>query len=214
MRRYLGIGVAWVSATALSVVIAAAAVAGIRDRVVETPVAIGLPTTTIATSAPAVSSTVPTTPSPDATTSTTDAPATTAPASTSTTAPPAASETTTTEAPTATTTTTTTEPPVSTTTTTSPPTTTTTTLPVSYQTYDLIGGTVVLAVGNGVVNLAGATPRPGYTAELKHTGPEEVEIKFVGNDHKSRLDAKFKDGELDVKIKEESDDDDDDDEGS
>lgn len=213
MRRYLGIGVAWVSATALSVVIAAAAVAGIRDRVVETPVAIGLPTTTIATSAPAVSSTVPATPSPDATTSTTDAPATTAPASTSTTAPPAASETTTTEAPTATTTTTTTEPPVSTTTTTSPP-TTTTTLPVSYQTYDLIGGTVVLAVGNGVVNLAGATPRPGYTAELKHTGPEEVEIKFVGNDHKSRLDAKFKGGELDVKIKEESDDDDDDDEGS
>ena len=70
MRKYIGLGAAWIVATALSVLIASAAVAGIRDRVVDAPVAIGPPTTST-TVAPS-----------DATTSAAlEVPATTPPAS-------------------------------------------------------------------------------------------------------------------------------------
>ena len=67
----------------------------------------------------------------------------------------------------------------------------------------------MLAIGNGEVNLAGATPRPGFTADYEHTGPDEVEIKFVSSDHKSKLEANFEGGELRVDIEEEDHGDDD-----
>ncbi|MEA2002845.1 MAG: hypothetical protein U9N84_13305 [Actinomycetota bacterium] len=203
MRRYLSIGAAWLGATVISVVIASAAVAGIRDRVVDAPVAIGLPTTTTTLAADPG----PTTSSP-VTKSIVEASSTTAEVATTTeaTLPPESTTTSTTTTTTAAPPTTT-EPPVATTTTTAPPTTTTT--PVSYATYDLIGGTVILAAGDGEVNLVSATPRSGFRVDLEHTGPEEVEIKFESNDHTSKLDAKWEDGELRVKIKEEDSDDDD-----
>lgn len=202
MRRYLKVGIAWLGATAVSVLIASAAVAGIRDRVVETPVAIGLPTSTTAdTSAAARGDQVPATTAP-ATTTTTSTTVTTAPPTTVTT----------TEAPTSTTSgdagsptttappTTTTAPPT-TTTTTAPPTTTTS--PIEYSTHDLVGGTVVLAFGNGQVNLVSATPRPGFSYDPEHTGPDEVEVKFVSSDHKSKLEAHVDNGELRVETEEE-----------
>ena len=123
-----------------------------------------------------------------------------------------------TEAPTITSTTTT-EAPVTTTvvetsvaTTTAPPAITTTTAPLQttttvavlkYQTFDLVGGSVTLSVGDGEVNLVSATPRPGFSAEYEHTGPSEVEIKFESNDHKSKLEAKIENGELKVDTEEE-----------
>ena len=200
MNRQLRVGLAWLGATALSVLLASAAVAGIRDRVVETPVALGLPATT--------STTVPL----DSVTSTTltDAPTTTVPASatsttTSTTAPPPVTVTTVVDS----TVTTTTAPPAATTTTTTAPPQTTTTVAVTHKTYDMVGGTVILAIGNGEVSLVSATPRPGFSADYEHTGPVEVEIKFESGDHKSKLEAHWESGELKVDIDEESDDDDD-----
>ncbi len=202
MKRYMSIGAAWLGATALSVLIASAAVAGIRDRVVEAPVAIGIPTTT--TTLPADAG--PTTLAP-VTTTIVEASPTTAGVATTTEAtlpPESATTTTTTKAPP-----TTTEPPAAATTTTAPPTTTTTA--VSYVTYDLEGGTVVLAVGDGEVSLISATPRSGFRVDLEHSGPTKVEVKFESNDHTSKLTSKWDDGELQVKIKEEGSDDDDDD---
>lgn len=197
MKRYMGIGMAWLAATALSVMIASAAVAGIRDRVVETPVAIGLPTTT-STTAPPDTVTSP---------STSEGPTTTFPpttsATTSTAEPPPVTVTTVVDS----SVTTTTAPPV-TTTTTAPP-QTTTTIAVAHKTYTMIGGTVVLAIGNGEVTLVSATPHPGFSADYEHTGPVEVEIKFVSGDHKSKLEAHWEGGELKVDVEEESNDGDD-----
>lgn len=193
----MGIGFAWLGATAVSVVIAAAAVAGIRDRVVETPVAIGLPSTT-STTMPFetdTSSTTGETPVPTSATS-----STTTTTTTSTTEAPAVTTTTVVES------SSTTAPPTTTTTTTTAPpstTTTTTTAAVTNQTYDLIGGTVTLTVGNGEVNLVSAVPRPGFDTDYEHTGPKEVEIKFESNDHKSKLEAQWENGELKVEIEEE-----------
>lgn len=202
MRRYLGIGAAWLGATAISVLIASAAVAGIRDRVVETPVAIGLPTTTTTSSTVAGETTVATVPETTAVATTV-----TTLETTTTTEPPSETATTTTTTAPAEPTPTTTAPPT-TTTTTAPPTTTTS--PVAYSTHDLIGGTVVLAFDGGQVNLVSATPRAGFSVDPEHTGPDEVEVKFVGNDHKSKLEARVEDGELRVDIDEERDDGDDD----
>ena len=201
MRRYLGLGLAWLGATAVSVLIASAAVAGIRDRVVETPVAIGLPTSTTTT---VVSGNSALDPAPVAnvpeTSTATPSPTTTAapPASTTTTTVLVADET-------VPATTTTTAPPPTTTTT--PP---TTTVPIAYPTYDLVGGTVVLSIGDGEVNLVSATPRPGFSVDYEHTGPEEVEVRFVSSDHKSKLEADVENGELRVDIDEEPHDEDDD----
>lgn len=202
MRRYLGVGLAWLGATAVSVLIASAAVAGIRDRVVEAPVAIGLPTSTTTTPT-AVGDTTATVAVEMPAASTTIA----VPETTTTTVPTReATTTTTTKAPTESTPTTTAAP--STTTTTAPPATTTS--PVAYSTHDLIGGTVVLAFGDGQVNLVSATPRAGFSVDPEHTGPKEVEVKFVGNDHKSKLEADVDGGELRVDIEEEPHDEDDD----
>lgn len=68
----------------------------------------------------------------------------------------------------------------------------------------------MLAFGNGQVNLVSATPRPGFSADLEHTGPTEVEVKFESNDHKSKLEARIDDGELKVDTEEEPRDHDDD----
>ena len=202
MRRYLGVGLAWLGATVISVLIASAAVAGIRDRVVEAPVAIGLPTSTttsptlvgdtpatIAVEMPVASTTITI---PETTTTTVAAPETTT--TTTTTAPPESTPTTTA--------------PPSTTTTTAPP--TTTTRPVVYSTHDLIGGTVVLAFGDGQVNLVSAIPRAGFSVDPEHTGPKEVEVEFVSNDHKSKLEAHVESGELRLDTEEEPHDGDDD----
>jgi hypothetical protein len=193
MKRYLGIGVAWLAATVLSVVIASAAVAGIRDRVVETPVAIGAPTTS--TTVPLITDV--TTPVADPTTTsfaptTSQAPATTeAPPATSTTV--VDSDATTTTAPPATTTTTTT---------TAPP-QTTTTVATTNQTYSLTGGTVTLSVGNGEVWVVSAVANAGFDTDIEKAGPDEVEVKFESNNHKSELSAKFENGELRVEKEEE-----------
>ena len=192
MRRYLGIGVAWLGATALSVLIASAAVAGIRDRVVDKPVAAGLPTTTTTVSPVEATSA---TPSPDATTTTLSPTPTTTVVTSTTVAPTDSTETT---APPATTTT---SPP---TTTTAPPATTTTAAPVEYQSYDLDGGTVILGVSNGELILGPVTPRAGFSVRYEEIGPHEIEVEFVSNDHKSKLEAKLEHGELKVKKEEES----------
>lgn len=192
MRRYLGVGVAWLGATIVSVAIASAAVAGVRDRVVETPVAMGAPTTTT-TVASATTSTFAATTTTSTTTSTTEPPATTS--TTSTTVADVEQTTSTTAAP-------------ETTTTTSTTTTTTVAPSPSYETYSLVGGTVTLAWGDGVVSVAAVDPNLGYRAETEQEGPAEVKVEFESNDHKSVLRAYFDDGEPKVTKNEEGDDDD------
>jgi len=196
MRKYIGLGAAWLLATGLSVVIASAAVAGIRDRVVETPVAIGPPTTSTAL-APASPTTTTDLVVPSTVLASTDTPpTTTVPPVTTTAASPAA--TTTTESPPATNTTTTTVP------------VTTTTVALSYETYTLIGGTVTLSFGNGEVRVVSVAPSAGFDADIEKSGPIEVEVDFESNDHKSELSAKIENGELRVETEEEPGDGDDD----
>ena len=67
----------------------------------------------------------------------------------------------------------------------------------------MIGGSVTLSVGDGVVSIASLAPAAGFRAEIEKDGPKEVEVEFVSNDHKSELSAKFEGGELKVEKEEE-----------
>jgi hypothetical protein len=194
MKRKAGQALAWLAATAASILLATSAVSSVRDEVTTRPSPLRVPVATIAAAA-------------GVTTSTT-APAVTDPESTP---PPVVSTTGTSAAPGSTTTTaapsTTTapRPPATTSTTTS--TTTTTAAPDDdyFESYQLIGGWVRLRVAGDKVFLAGTVPSPGFTLEIEEDGPEQVKVEFSSNDHESSLKAEFSDGELEVETSEEDD---------
>lgn len=120
---------------------------------------------------------------------------------------PGPSPTGTTVPPTTTTPPTTTSVPPATTTTTVPPTTTT---PPESRRYDLIGGSVVALIGDGTVSLQSAVPAPGFSVEAKATGPDEVEVEFRSDEHRSKFKADWEDGELRIDIDEKNEGEDDD----
>ena len=201
----------WLAVTVTAVLIASAAVSSVRDQVTDTPTAM-LPPTTIAISSteqlvvdPVESASIAPALIDDSIVSTTSTSTTTttAPSETSTTVP------------------TTTAPPTSdpesepvdeapATTTTSAPTTTTTSVPsTEIRSYELVGGSVSVEIGDGTVRLAGASPKPGFTMEVENPGPEKVEVEFHNDDHESDFSAKFEDGRLVPSISESDDESDD-----
>ena len=199
MPRRIGFIAAWVMVTLVAVAIAAQAVGSVRDQVTNRPSPIvdvsALATTTTAAIEPTTTTPVPTT-------------------STTTTRPPETTTTTSTTVVEGTTTTTTTtaapEPTTTTTTTTAPPPTTTTTAPpdMTTQTYEMVGGWVRIRSGAGEVFLDGAGANAGFTMDVEDNGPDEVEVEFRSESHRSKFSAEFEGGELRVEIKEEGDDED------
>ncbi len=190
MRR-IGLVVAWSAATLVAMTIAATAVGSVRGHVTDLPA--------IPTAGTAMLLTTTTT-SDLTESSTTSTPPTTDSAAPSTTTTTTRTTTTTTVPPGPATTTSTTVPPGPATTTTVPP-------GPAITTYTLIGGQVTISALEPEVGLVAAVPSAGFSAEIEESGPEEVEIDFKSSDHKSSFQARWKDGELDVKIDEELDDD-------
>lgn len=77
--------------------------------------------------------------------------------------------------------------------------------PGELQTYDAIGGSVTLLVGDGTVSLASAVPKPGFSAEEKERDdPSKVVVEFDSEAHESKLVARWDDGAFTVEIDEES----------
>jgi polyisoprenoid-binding protein YceI len=74
--------------------------------------------------------------------------------------------------------------------------------------YELIGGLVTISVDDPNVYLVAATPKAGFSVEIDKVGPEEVRVEFESSDRESSFRARWKDGELDIDIDEESEEDD------
>jgi hypothetical protein len=55
------------------------------------------------------------------------------------------------------------------------------------QTVDLVGGSVTVRYGQGTTDLVSHTVAPGFTAELRATGPQRVDLRFRSDDHESRI---------------------------
>jgi hypothetical protein len=190
MRKGLGLTIAWVGATIVAVVVAAAAVGSVRSQVTDTPTALGAPTAVAMAAAPPAD-----TPPLD-----TGSVTTTVPSSTIAPVPGSAGESTTSTAATSSVDGTTT------TTTSTNSTITTTTTPTVWQQlppYSTPGGTVTILVNGDSVKFGGAVPTTGWTVEFEKLGPPEVEIHFERNDDEgdeAEFHAKYEDGELVVKI--------------
>jgi len=70
---------------------------------------------------------------------------------------------------------------------------------------------VTISYSPGVVKLVGASPNiaGGFSAEVKDSGPDEVEVVFESDDHESEFSAKWEDGKLEISKDENSGGDDD-----
>jgi len=69
---------------------------------------------------------------------------------------------------------------------------------------------VTISHSPGVVNLVGASPNSGFSAQLNNAGPTEVRVTFESDDHVSEFRAEWEDGVLDIKQEEKDGDGDDD----
>lgn len=179
MQRRIGLVIAWLAATGLSVFIATQAVGAVRDQVTTPPATLAsLPATAGDTTT--TTSTTTTQPATTSTTTTTDAGSTTT-GSTSTSA------------------TTTTVPPTTTTTTTAP------LLEFDLATYQLSGGWVRIRYSIQEVNLVDAGPYAGFSMKIEKTGPDEVEVEFEGESYEATFRARIVAGVLDVSVSEDDD---------
>jgi len=59
----------------------------------------------------------------------------------------------------------------------------------STATYNLVGGWVTIAYGPGIVELVSAAPNPGFSIEVKESGPDRVEVEFESDEHDSEFRA-------------------------
>ncbi|MEZ5175418.1 MAG: hypothetical protein R2823_04350 [Acidimicrobiia bacterium] len=177
MRRGLGLSVAWIGATAVSVAIAAAAVGSVRSQVTEEPTALGSPRVTeLAADALATTTAI----SRDLSTS---SPTTAASSPSTSVSIPETSGATVTSVPLP-------PPPAS------QPTTST-------KTYNTDGGTVRIEISGESVSFSGAVPNPGWKIEVEDAGPEQVKVRFKQNhdgDDKIEFKAEFEQGRLKISI--------------
>jgi hypothetical protein len=95
------------------------------------------------------------------------------------------------------------------------PTTTTTEQPTSQpeaewsvKTIPTGGGVLVVSYRPGEVVLASASPGPGFAAEVKKSGPPEVEVEFESESAKYEVKVKWSSGELAIETDEDTEDDD------
>jgi len=70
----------------------------------------------------------------------------------------------------------------------------------SVRTVSSAGGTVVLRHRPGEVELQAATPASGFSAEIDDSGPTRVRVEFESDDADIRVEARWRDGELEVTV--------------
>jgi hypothetical protein len=63
-----------------------------------------------------------------------------------------------------------------------------------------VGGTVVIRHRPEEVELQAATPAPGYEVEIDDAGPDRVRVDFESDDSDVRVEAEWRDGELEVTV--------------
>lgn len=70
----------------------------------------------------------------------------------------------------------------------------------SLRTVTTQGGTVVIRHRPGEVELQAATPAPGFEMEIDDAGPPEVRVEFERGETHVRVEAKWEDTGLDLKV--------------
>ena len=70
----------------------------------------------------------------------------------------------------------------------------------SVRTVNSAGGTVVIRHRPGEVELQAATPASGFSVEIDDSGPTRVRVEFESDDADIRVEARWRDGELEVTV--------------
>lgn len=70
----------------------------------------------------------------------------------------------------------------------------------SVRTVNSAGGTVIIRHRPGEVELQAATPASGFTVEVDDSGPTRVRVEFESDDADIRVEARWRDGELEVTV--------------
>jgi uncharacterized membrane protein YgcG len=83
-------------------------------------------------------------------------------------------------------------------------TTTTTTSPPRTASYDLVGGSVRVEIGSNTVRFLSASPKGGFTVDVRDRGPEKVVVYFRSGGHESKFVGGIDEGTFHPKIAEES----------
>lgn len=72
----------------------------------------------------------------------------------------------------------------------------------SFRTVNTSGGKVVIRYRPDEVELEAATPAPGFDVEIDDAGPQRVRVEFESDTEDIRVEARWKDGTLDVEVSE------------
>ncbi len=83
-------------------------------------------------------------------------------------------------------------------------TTTTTTPPARTASYDLVGGSVRVEIGSDTVRFLSASPKGGFTVDVRDRGPGKVVVYFRSGGHESKFVGESDGGTFHPKIGEES----------
>lgn len=188
MRRSLLVGAAWLLATAVSVLVAYAAVGEVRDRVVDQPQPLSVALSSSTSSSLATGEVTSSTNSVSSTTT-----AAIGPVSTSTIAPPTDDGTNAS----------------STTTQGTPPTTAPGSEDSEIKTYSTAGGTVSIEVFPDHMVLLGAVPATGYSVAEQEISATQMEIEFKSGEHEIHFKARLNsDGSVSVDVESDAEHDD------
>jgi hypothetical protein len=71
----------------------------------------------------------------------------------------------------------------------------------SSRTVSLAGGTVAIRCTGTSAALLYATPADGYASEVKHRGPDKVEVEFDGDRGRSRVEARCSGGNVQLETR-------------
>jgi hypothetical protein len=78
-------------------------------------------------------------------------------------------------------------------------------LPGPTTTYNLEGGSIGVRCTGSTIELVYSSPAPGFSTEVDHSGPEEVDVRFENDDHRSRIKVQCSGGNPVVESREEED---------
>ena len=70
------------------------------------------------------------------------------------------------------------------------------------RTWDVTGGQVSASCRGAEISLLGATPLDGWSMEVKHDGPQEVEVEFRRGEAETGLNARCVDGTPQMSLEE------------
>lgn len=79
---------------------------------------------------------------------------------------------------------------------------TTTTAPEAKHTYTSTGGTLTITFAHGQITLDSYAAKPGYQSEVHTNKPDDIELRFTGAGHESRIRVRVQNGQLSKTVEE------------